>query len=122
MEPVKRRPVSEKEAAVLVAALTHAPVSAEAATIAAIVPKLHVVGRCRCGCDSVYFDGALHGEAPTYRVADGLGYRSNGEQTGIILWATAGQLAHLELYNFTEGPARLPEPASLCPFEVAVRE
>lgn len=114
------REITEAETAVVSAALERAPVGEVPATLRASIPRLRVVGRCDCGCDSLFFAG-IEGATRQYRVADGLAYAEDGEEIGIILWASEGVVVHLELYNYSERPAPLPTAGSVCPFEESRR-
>lgn len=81
---------------------------------------MEVVGKCPCGCESLFFTG-IDEAAEQFRLADGLGYTDDGEEIGMILWASSSRIVHLELYNHSEKPARLPPSESICPFEEARR-
>ena len=121
MNPViPPRPLTESEAAVIAAAIQRAPLGEPGAACNYLTASLRVVGRCECGCDSVFFTTA-DWTKDQYRLADGLGYTDDGEEIGVLVWAGSGGLVHLELYNYSERPARLPAPASVCPFEEARR-
>jgi hypothetical protein len=84
------------------------------------IESLKIVGKCPCGCESLFFTG-IDEATEQFRLADGLGYTEDGEEIGMILWASGSRIVHLELYNYSENPARLPPPASICPFEEARR-
>lgn len=121
MQPVAPpRELTEAEAAVVSAALEQAPVGEVPATFQASVPRLRVVGRCECGCGSLFFAG-IEGATGQYRVADGLGYTDDGEEIGVILWASEEAVVHMELYNYSERPARLPTARSVRPFQESRR-
>jgi hypothetical protein len=115
---VPSRPLTEAETAVILAALTRAPVGEPDVASTYLPASLRVVGRCDCGCDSVFFTASDWSEGQ-HRVAEGVGYAADGEQIGIIVWAGDQGLLHLEVYNFEESPAHLPDPATVCPFEQA---
>jgi hypothetical protein len=117
---VTPRPLTESEAAVIAAAITRAPVGEPGASGCYLTENLRVVGRCECGCDSVFFTTEDWAK-DQYRAADGLGYTEDGEEVGVLVWAGSGGLVHLELYNYSERPAHLPVPVSVCPFEEAKR-
>ena len=114
------RELSQAEAAVIGTALDRAPVGEVSPELRASLTGLRVVGRCVCGCASLFFAG-IEAAAEQYRVADGLAYAEDGEEIGIILWASRGNVVHMELYNYAEHPARLPEAESVCAFEQARR-
>ena len=108
MNPVSPRPLTEREKAVIQAALNRAPFG-PAQPDSTCVASLRVVGVCECGCDSVFFRESSVGVVED-RVADGVGETAAGEEVGVILWATEGLPTHLELYNYGENAPRLPEP------------
>jgi hypothetical protein len=120
MKPIAARPLSTSEAAVVQALLQRAPLGVTSAAAHVNLAGLRVVGLCECGCDSLFFAG-IEAAANQYRIADGLGYTTEHEQIGLILWASGDAPVHLELYNYAEHPARLPNPASVCPFEGATK-
>jgi hypothetical protein len=90
------------------------------AELRASIPALCVVGRCDCGCDSLFFRG-VEDATDQYRVADGLAYEEDGEEIGIILWAFRGYLVHMELYGYAERPPCLPAAETVCAFEESRR-
>ena len=121
MQPITpARPLTEIEAEVIAAAIARAPLGDPGPSSSYLQPKPQVVGRCDCGCDSIFFEG-IETAKEQYRIADGLGYSSEGEEIGIIVWANNGRVVHLELYNFSENLPRLPLPNSVCPFEESRR-
>lgn len=121
MQPVTpARALTEIEAAVIAAAIARAPFGDPGPASSYLQPELKVVGRCDCGCDSVFFEG-IETAKEQYRIADGLGYSAEGEEIGVIVWADNGRIVHLELYNYTENLPRLPLPDSVCPFEESRR-
>lgn len=121
MQPVTpARALTEIEAAVIAAAIARAPLGDSGRASSQLQPELKVVGRCNCGCDSVFFEG-IETAKEQYRIADGLGYSADGEEIGVIVWADSGRIVHLELYNYTENLPRLPLPDSVCPFEESRR-
>lgn len=118
MQPVSTRPITEKEAAVIHAALVRAPLIDVSPQIINSVPKLLVVGRCECGCDSVDFERHKSTDS-AYRIVDGVGYLESGEEIGVMVWAIADEVTGLEVYNYSNDLAHLPAPESICPFEEA---
>lgn len=114
--PSLPRSLSGSESAVLQALLERAPLGEASAAAQVDLATLRVVGLCECGCDSLFLAG-IESAVDQYRIADGLGYTIEHEQIGLILWASGDAPVHLELYNYAEHPARLPVPASICPFE-----
>lgn len=103
------------------AALARAPLGEVPAHMVNSVPRLRVVGRCICGCDSITFERRATSHNG-YRLADGVGYLKSGEEIGVLVWAIGDELANLELYNYSEEPPRLPQPESICPHEEVRRE
>jgi len=120
MVKLEPRELSANEASVIAAALKRAPTGKPCSASEVEVSRLRVVGRCECGCDSLFFSGIAEA-MEQFRVADGLGYTEDGEEIGVILWARGDSLVHLELYNYGEQPARLPIAATVCPFEESRR-
>jgi len=102
------------------ALLVRAPVGAPCDASSCDMASLTVVGKCPCGCASLFFTG-IDDAVERFRLADGLGYTDDGEETGMILWASGARIVHLELYNYSERPALLPSPASIRSLEEAPR-
>lgn len=121
MQSVPPRYISEAEAAVLVATLTRAPLGEVGKHLVDSVSRLRVIGRCDCGCDSVTFQRRSTTQNG-YRVADAVGNSPSGEEIGVLVWAVDDELADLELYNYSEEQARLPQPESIRPYEETRRE
>ena len=121
MPPIPQRPVSEHEAAVLVPALSRASLGDVGPQMIDSISRLLVIGRCDCGCDSVTFERRTTAQNG-YRVADGVGYLESGEEIGVLVWAVGDELAELELYNYGEEPAGLPQPESVCAHAHARKE
>lgn len=107
------RPLTPTEVAVIVAAIQRAPFG-EGFRLdeGQLNSQLRVVGRCNCGCASVFFSSP-EWTSEHHRVADGTGDTADGEKIDIIVWATSTGLAHLELVSYTERPALLPDPSSI---------
>jgi hypothetical protein len=120
MKLIKHRSLRSEELAVIKSVLERAPLGESCDASRSCVEALHVVGECNCGCDSLFFSGSS-GSTPNFRIADGLGYTADGEEIGIILWASGSQIVYLELYNYSELPPRLPLPETICPFEGSCR-
>ena len=118
MQPIAKRSLTDHEAAVITAVLYRAPIRDRNLVVDSDVESLKVVGRCDCGCDSLFFEG-IEKQEEQARLADGLGYTTVGDEIGIILWGSKTGPVHLELYNYTEHPARLPQAESVCPYEQA---
>lgn len=77
------------------------------------VESLKVVGECECGCRSLYFKEIEKGD---YSVADGVGYLADDEKIEVIVWASAGHVAALELVDHG-GKGQLP--TIVCSWEEA---
>lgn len=113
MIQIAPRTLTPAECAVVAAAVQRAPLDdGNGAAGYDQVETLWVVGRCECGCASLFFT-SQDWVAGQYQIADGLGETSEGEKVGIILWATPAGLVHLELYTHGESPAGLPVPSSI---------
>jgi hypothetical protein len=117
---VSSRSISPVEAAAIDALLLRASIGESCEASSCDIESLKIVGKCPCGCESLFFTG-IDEAAEQFRLADGLGYTEDGEEIGMILWASGSRIVHLELYNYSENPARLPPPASICPFDEARR-
>ena len=120
MLPISPRPITPNEAASIDALLVRAPIGESCKASSCDIESLKIVGKCACGCESLFFTG-IDEAADQFRLADGLGYTEDGEEIGMILWASGSRIVHLELYNYTANPACLPPPSSICPFEEARR-
>lgn len=120
MLPISPRSIAPVEAAAIGTLLMRAPTGEMCEASSCDIESLRVVGKCPCGCESLFFTG-IEEAAEQFRVADGLGYAEDGEEIGMILWASGFRIVRLELYNYSENPARLPPSASICPFEEARR-
>ena len=107
------RPLTVEEVVVTAAAIRHAPYGKGFQLDDGYLnSKLKVVGRCDCGCASLFFSSP-EWTLEHHRVADGTGYTADGERIDVIVWATSAGLAHLELVSYSERPALLPEPTSI---------
>lgn len=77
------------------------------------------VGRCSCGCPSVYVavdaDAPPLASKPSYYSLTAWGRNADGEDVQATLHVVDGQLEELELFAGREGPAQLPPLASLHP-------
>lgn len=113
MIALEPRPLTSSEAAVTASAIQCAPFGdGFRLNDAYLTSQLQVVGRCDCGCASVFFSSP-EWTSEHHRVADGEGFTAEGERIGIIVWATSAGLAHLELVSYSDRPALLPEPTSI---------
>lgn len=111
-----KRPLSTEESTLLEWLVAHG--MPNASQYAAQVPRVTVVGRCRCGCPTI--DLAVDGTqtfGASELVADFEGRSPEGIHVGVILHAREGQLSELEVYAIegTEGPFALPNPGTLVP-------
>jgi hypothetical protein len=81
------------------------------------VEELRVVGRCPCGCASLYFEPeGQRGEVQ--RLADELAVYPDGQRAGLILWGRDGKLIWLEVYDCEpESSHRDPDASNLCTWE-----
>jgi hypothetical protein len=106
------RGISAQEAAVLTRALDVCPVAVISDAQRGLVPKLQVVARCECGCDTVEFV-RLDRASIASILADGLGETPSGQAVGLIVFGTADTFTCLEVYSYDEIPARLPTLESI---------
>jgi hypothetical protein len=107
------RLLTPTEAAVIAAAIRSAPFGVGfQVDDEYLTSELRVVGRCDCGCASVFFSPE-EWTLEHHRVADGVGYTADGEHITVIVWATSTGLAHLELISYSDRPALLPVPSSI---------
>ena len=120
MKAIEPRSLSTDEFAVLRAAIERAPLGEPCEASTTPLEELKVVGTCQCGCDSLFFAG-INEAKEQFRVADGLGYTEDGEEVGIIVWASGVRIVHLELYNYGDLPPKLPKASSVCSFEESCR-
>jgi hypothetical protein len=116
MKAIEPRHLHVTEVAVVKAALERARFGEPCEASSTPIEALQVVGTCQCGCDSLYFSGINEANEP-FRVADGLGYTEDGEEIGVIVWASGVRIVHLELYNYVDLPPRLPRAETVCSFE-----
>ena len=77
--------------------------------------NLKVVAHCDCGCDSVDFHG-IDWSAPPTVIADGQGKTEAGDEVGIIVFSNGSAITGLEVYNYSDEPARLPAIESIQPY------
>jgi len=120
MLPISPISIAPIQAAVISTLLIRAPIGESCEASSCDIASLKIVGKCPCGCDSLFFTG-IDEAVDQFRLADGLGYTEDGEEIGMILWASGSRIVHLELFNYSETPARLPPFASICSFEEARR-
>ena len=78
------------------------------------VEELRVVGRCPCGCASLYFEPEEQ-RGDLERLADELAVYPDGHQAGLILWGREGKVVWLEVYDAQpESSHRVPDVSNLC--------
>ena len=111
------RPITMEELEVIRMTLEHAAASAEFRKLAANAARLHVVGKCDCGCDSVDF--IEQSKVKSKPIADGIGCTARGGKVGVIVWGTSEMITGLEVYDLGAGnqDIKLPTPASITSFE-----
>lgn len=81
------------------------------------VEQLRVVGGCGCGCTSLDFKPPQQ-QGKSQRLADELAVYPDGEQAGLMLWGSEGEIASLEVYDFHPGSShRFPDVSNLCTWE-----
>jgi hypothetical protein len=112
MESIQSRSVTQAEIAVMRSALERAPIDSAVRKLEYRLDNLVAVGRCACGCASVYFQGYNEGQN-AHRVAEGSGLSPDGEVIGVLLWALDSKIVHLEIVGFSDTPAPLPLPESI---------
>ena len=76
---------------------------------------LKVVAHCDCGCDTVDFQGIDWSGPPTL-IADGEGKTAAGDEVGILVFSNGSAITCLEVYNYSDEPARLPTVDSIQPY------
>lgn len=112
------RPISEHELAVLTRMLEQCAMKGPLSINRSELPKLNVVARCDCGCDTVDFKSIDWSKPPSV-IADGQGKTESGGDVGIIVFGDEAAIACLEVYNHTDEPARLPVLESITPYGIA---
>jgi hypothetical protein len=81
------------------------------------VEELRVVGRCGCGCASLYFEPEGQ-RGKVHMLADELAVYPDGQQAGLILWGRDGKIVWLEVYDMQpESSHRIPDVSNLCTWE-----
>jgi hypothetical protein len=111
------RPISAREVVVIRTALERAAAAPEFKQLTVKADRLHVVGKCDCGCDSVDF--TERGKVPSKPLADGIGSTARGGKVGVIIWGTPEMITGLEIYDLGAGDhdRKLPTPESIASFE-----
>jgi hypothetical protein len=113
---VTPRLISPTEVAVIRAALERAPRALSPARLLPPIEELRVVGRCKCGCDSVDF---IPVEMERSRpIAEAIATTPSGGTVGVIVWGTNESVTGLEVYDLGagDGDLRLPTPESIRPW------
>ena len=78
-----------------------------------LVEELRVVGRCACGCASLYFEPEGQ-RGKVQMLADELAMYPDGQQAGLILWGCEDKIVWLEMYDFEpESSHRVPDVSKL---------
>lgn len=81
------------------------------------VEELRVVGRCACGCASLYFEPEEQ-RGKVQMLADELALYPDGQRAGLILWGREGKIVWLEVYDMhPESSHRTPDVSNLCTWE-----
>jgi hypothetical protein len=81
------------------------------------VEELRVVGRCACGCASLYFEPEGQ-RGKVQMLADELAIYPDGQQAGVMLWGREGKIVWLEVYDFQpESSHRVPDVSNLCTWD-----
>jgi hypothetical protein len=110
------RPVTDEEGALIRWLLDHGEEGSDR-----FIPQigtLSVASVCACGCPTITFALDEGGKRKTSRlISDYLGV-VEGQQVGVMLFATESKLSMLEVYSLagTDKPFRLPEIQSLFPW------
>ena len=111
------RPISERELAVITAALERAGSGHFSGDVSRL-RDLRVVARCECGCPSVDF--ATTATSQSRPIADGLGMERRPDDVGIIVWGISDEVTSLEIYSAGGQDVReLPAPSTIRSFESA---
>ena len=114
------RPISQREVAVLARMLERCAVQGAVTFDLASLERLNVVARCDCGCDTVDFQGIDWSTRPAV-IADGQGKTETGDEVGIIVFGNGSAIACLEVYNYSDEPARLPVVETIQPYGATAR-
>jgi hypothetical protein len=112
------RPLSAKEAALVIWMLEHG--DARAAAALPQVERARVISRCGCGCASVDF--SVDGVSPLPRskmeiVSNYCWFTERGNLCGASVFLRAGGLAGIDVWSIdgVETPRELPDPEQLRP-------
>lgn len=115
MKPITPRAISTDEAAVVRQALLRAAIGSVSPGILSSIDSLQVVGECECGCRSVYFRTL---SAHEHRLADGVGYLTDGTRVDLMVWAKDDYISSLEIVDHA-GAGQLPRAETVCSWEQA---
>jgi hypothetical protein len=109
----KPRPISAAEAELVRWLLANTARIDHADALLPQVEGLLVAERCDCGCPSVEF--LVEGLSATASiVAEARGTTPEAEPVGVLLWARAGRLSGLEIYDLGDRVTiSLPSPSEL---------
>ena len=109
------RPIAPAETELVRWLLARAGLRTAVDALATQVAGLLVAGRCDCGCPSVEF--LVEGLSATASiVAEAEGQTPDGTSVGVLLWARAGRLSGLEVYDRGDSVnGALPRPEDLYP-------
>ena len=105
MKIVSSRHISISEMALVENALKNAPLFDVSEALSTQARSLRVLEECECGCCGLYFRPV---EKDDYLLVDGVGWLTNRERIGLLIWcATGGHLTAPEIVN-DEGSGSLP--------------
>jgi len=109
------RPLSVQESELLTWLLEHG--FRDAPELVSQIPRLTVVGRCSCGCPTVYFafDGVPVKRKGEQLISDYIA-DVDGHQMGLMVFQTNGLLSSLEVYSCPG----IDEPFGLPPIDSIV--
>lgn len=110
--PIAVRAITPEEIAVLRRAVQVGSITGADVPSLEGVESLQVVGRCACGCASVDFQHLRPGQLPSL-VADASGETPTGECVGVLVFASEGIFAGLEIVSYSDTPAPLPAPSTV---------
>jgi len=114
MGQVERRPLSERERALILRLLDRA---GKARPPLDDLERLRVVAACDCGCGSIDLEPVAptrEGAEDATILADAFGAVQDGHAVGLILWGTESRVTGLEIYSLAfDPPFELPRPDSV---------
>jgi hypothetical protein len=113
---VMERAISLNELKILNWLLDHALIDVTAYRLHPM-EELRVVGRCPCGCASLYFEPEGQ-RGKVQMLADELAVYPDGQRAGLILWGGDGKVIWLEVYDCEpESSHRVPDVSNLCTWD-----